>query len=651
MAQANLQGSNINLVKQHNLQVVLLSLLYDPILSRTQLAKRTNLSHTTITNLIAELIERGIVTEKNATSEDQDELRPVGRPRTNICLEPNALFVIGIHIGVGLFRVALTNLRAEILYNQMQDFDTNSPAAEVLEQIVTSVEAVIRESGVEHDKILGVGVGASGLVDFTTGVNLLAPNLDWHDVPLREHLQNELQLPVIVDNNVRNMAIGETYFGAGHGVDSVAFVYGRTGVGAGLTFKGRVFRGSSKGAGEIGHSVILPHGGEPCRCGNSGCLETLVSKSAILKQAESIAKENPEGILTNLLKTCTNDSPIDCVFDAARQGDIQVKKMMDERAFYLGVALANLVNLFNPELILLGGIFSRGEDLFIEPTSARSKKWHLPGWEKTSSYKLPASDGKQASSGLLPWLCSIFSTNRWKNEYFVRKTELSAFYVSRNGAGIYNGQRKQGLKFPEPFRVIWKALRVWWQGWLSLLLFGLVWVLCWATLVLGPPATFGFFYAVRSWMDEKETRWDQYFRMSKKLFLISWVWFLSNLFVLFLVFANLTFYTNLAGSLRSVFQVFSVGVGFLWVAVQVYALPYIVLQEKKNLFIAWKNGLFTILASPIFSLVIWVALGILFLLHLTIMPILFGGPGLIVLLASMAVDDRIEKFGIREREF
>jgi len=247
--------------------------LYEPVLSRSQLAKQTKLSNTTITNLISELINQGIVTEKRSDDTELGELRPVGRPRTSICLEPNARFVIGVHIGVGIFRVALTNLRAEILHSHMESFDIDSPSSEVLVQIVTDVQAVITESGVEWDKILGVGVGASGLVDFTTGGNILAPNLDWHDVPLREFIQSELHLPVIVDNNVRSMAIGETYFGAGRGVESVAFVYGRTGVGAGLTFKGRIFRGSAKGAGEIGHSTMLLRGGEPCRC-QSGVAST-----------------------------------------------------------------------------------------------------------------------------------------------------------------------------------------------------------------------------------------------------------------------------------------------------------------------------------------------------------------------------------------
>jgi uncharacterized membrane protein YesL len=206
------------------------------------------------------------------------------------------------------------------------------------------------------------------------------------------------------------------------------------------------------------------------------------------------------------------------------------------------------------------------------------------------------------------------------------------------------------MSITDPFRLIWNALKTWWEGWLSLLLFGLVWVLCWATLVLGPPATFGLFFAVRTWMVEKETRWDQYYQMSKKHLLNSWAWFLANLIILFLVYANNAFYDNLASSLGRVLKAISLGVLFLWVAVQFYALPYYVLMEKKNLFIAWKNGLFTILASPIFSLTIWVTLSLLLILNLTIIPIFFGGPGLIVLLVSMAVEDRIEKFGIRERE-
>ena len=367
MPKHHFRGSNINLVKLHNLHIVLLSLLYEPGLSRIQLAERTNLSNTTINNLITELMEQGIVAEKENNTAG-DEQRPVGRPRVGICLNPDCHFAVGVHIGIGIYRVAVANIQDQLIHNRVYEFDSKLPVTNVLEQITASIETVIEESGIDRNLILGVGIGASGLVDFSTGVNLLAPNLNWREVPMGEYFQNALNLPVVVDNNVRAMAIGETYFGAGRGVNSLAFVYGRTGVGAGLVFNGKVFRGSSTGAGEIGHTVMLLRGGEPCHCGNSGCLETLISEPAILRQAEILTRLNPMGILAQTIQSRADLSLLERVFVAARQGDQEVMRMLNERAYYLGLALTNVINLFNPELILLGGIFSQAQDLFIEPT-------------------------------------------------------------------------------------------------------------------------------------------------------------------------------------------------------------------------------------------------------------------------------------------
>ena len=205
------------------------------------------------------------------------------------------------------------------------------------------------------------------------------------------------------------------------------------------------------------------------------------------------------------------------------------------------------------------------------------------------------------------------------------------------------------MSFTDAWRVVWKSLQEWWDSWVTLLLFGLVWVLCCATIVLGPPATFGFFHAVRWLMAKNETRWDQYFQMGKKHLLTSWLWFITNIFVITVVYANYIFYGALSTDIGRILQGIALGAGFIWVAVQFYALPYYVLLEKKSLITAWKNGLFTILASPFYSLVLWLVLFVIILLHLTILPILLGGPGLVVLLASIAVEDRIIRFGIRER--
>jgi glucokinase-like ROK family protein len=366
MTKQVVKGSNINLVKLLNRRAVLQCLLYEPDLSRVQLAQRTNLSNTTITNLISELLQQGIVAEMERGEDENGKLRPVGRPRTSIHLEPDARYVVGVHVGVGMFRVAIANLLDKMLINRMTRFDINAPSGIVMEKMAAEIEATLAESGVERNRVLGIGIGASGLVEVATGINLLAPNLNWHDAPLKDYFQNQLHLPVFVDNNVRAMALGEAYFGLGRGVDSLAFVYGRMGVGAGLISRGQPFRGSVSGAGEIGHTVMLLEGGEPCRCGNSGCLETLVSESAIMRCADVISRRHPEGILAMVMRERQDQVPIERVFTAGRQGDEEVRQMFSERAYYLGVALAGLVNLFNPEMILLGGIFSSGEDFFLE---------------------------------------------------------------------------------------------------------------------------------------------------------------------------------------------------------------------------------------------------------------------------------------------
>jgi uncharacterized membrane protein YesL len=201
----------------------------------------------------------------------------------------------------------------------------------------------------------------------------------------------------------------------------------------------------------------------------------------------------------------------------------------------------------------------------------------------------------------------------------------------------------------EALRMTWNALKIWWEVWLGLWLFGLVWVLCWITIVLGPPATFGFYHAIRWLLVEKETRWNEFYDPSKKYFLTSWLWFLVNLLVLYTVFANYVFYSNSSGSFGPVLQILALLIGFVWVAAQFYALPYFVLMEKKSLPLAWKNALFTILASPLFSLTVWMVLASLIFLHIFIMPVFLAGPGLVALLASLSVEDRIQRFGIRKQ--
>lgn len=356
-------GSNITLVKAHNLRAILLSLLHEGSISRVELAEITSLSTTTVTNLISELLEQGIVIEEGL--EETTGRRRVGRPRTALHLVADARFAVGVHIGIGLFRVTVTDLFAEMICSNIVQFKLETPPEQVLDTIARWIEKTIDDSHVTRQRIIGVGIGASGLVNYRTGVNILAPSLKWRDVPVRAILAGKLNFPVVVDNNVRTMALAEAFFGAGRGVNSLAFVYGRVGVGAGFVVGGQIFRGSSAGAGEIGHTIVIPEGGLLCRCGKHGCLETLVSETSLISLAEEIARSEPDGLLSQHLKQLDGNRPIERIFAAARAGDENTRAMIERQARYLGMALANLVNVINPELILLGGMFAQGEELIL----------------------------------------------------------------------------------------------------------------------------------------------------------------------------------------------------------------------------------------------------------------------------------------------
>jgi predicted NBD/HSP70 family sugar kinase/biotin operon repressor len=373
----NLLGSNINLVKSHNVRAILLSLLQDGQISRVELAEKLSLSNTTITNLISELLDQGIILEEEV--EIHEKHRRVGRPRRMLRLVPSARYAIGVHIGVGIFRVAITDLFAEIIYNEIATFDLTNPPENVIKDIVRLIEAAIEMSKIERERVIGIGVGASGLVNYEEGINVLSPRLGWENVPIKHLMEIQLDLPVCVDNNVRTMALAEAFFGDGRGVNVLAFVYGRIGVGSGIVVNGQVFRGSGAGAGEIGHTTIIPQGGETCTCGNTGCLETLLSEPVWIRHAEKLAASHPDSTLAAYLKRECERSPIELIFSAANDGDEFAQQFIEDRSYYLGIALANLVNVLNPELIILGGMFAQGSDLILPIAEAKMREAAFAG--------------------------------------------------------------------------------------------------------------------------------------------------------------------------------------------------------------------------------------------------------------------------------
>jgi predicted NBD/HSP70 family sugar kinase len=385
MSQALYSGRNALTVKAHNVRTLLLTLLRQQPISRVRLARETRLSTTTVTNLIAELIEQGIVVEAGT---DVAGMRPgAGRPPLALRLRPASRHALGIHIGVRQVRVALVDLQANVTEHQHINVVRNESG----ESVIGRTAAVCRDLINMHHTtgnggaIVGIGVGASGLVRSRTGVNVLSPNLGWHDVPLRDLLTEQVGLPVVVDNNVRCMALAESLYGVGRNVRALAYVYARVGVGAGLVVDGELYHGADYGAGEIGHWVMRPEGGALCRCGNHGCLETEISENVLLALAEQIQPELTRG----------RSDPLSVIFDGARDGHLALVEMLETRAYFLGLALANLVNVLNPEMIMLGGWLAEAFDL-IAPVAESTMRRHAFGGIGDAVDVLPTTFGVQS---------------------------------------------------------------------------------------------------------------------------------------------------------------------------------------------------------------------------------------------------------------
>lgn len=342
-------GTNSGDIKLRNISAILVTLLQESHVSRVNLAQRIGVSNATITNLVSELVQTGFIREVGFIKNGRSS---VGRRQRAIELVADARYAVGIHIDVGRVNIAITDLCGHIVVQQSFEHCFDTGWQEVMGQAAAEVEALVHSAGIAFDRVLGVGVAASGLVDPFTGVNVIAPNLNWHDVPIRDYLHEKLQWPVVVENNVRAMALGEAMFGDDRGVQAMAFIYARVGVGAGLVVNGDIYRGAAAGAGEIGHTTIVVSAD-----GDTHQLEDLVSEAAILRA------------LDNRYAT------LDDVFAAAERGDDAIQTCLKYSAFHMGVALANLVNVFNPELIVFGGIFTQEKSQLL-PTIEKTLRKH-----------------------------------------------------------------------------------------------------------------------------------------------------------------------------------------------------------------------------------------------------------------------------------
>ena len=274
---------------------------------------------------------------------------------------------LGIDVGGTKIISAIVDGRGRIVARDYRETEAQDGPAAVLSQITEAATSVIAESGVNSAGIAGVGIAAPGPIDAHSGVVTAPPNLPgWKDVPLKELIKDRLGLPTALENDANAAALAEHRFGAGRGTKHMIYVTASTGIGGGFILDGKLYAGATGSAGEIGHMTILPHG-PLCGCGNQGCLEALASGRAIAREARELVHGGARTLIADLAHGDPDRISARLVAQAAAEGDAEAGRILDQAMAYLGIGMANLVNLFNPELLVIGGGLTKMDERLFGP--------------------------------------------------------------------------------------------------------------------------------------------------------------------------------------------------------------------------------------------------------------------------------------------
>jgi predicted NBD/HSP70 family sugar kinase len=317
-------------------------------ISQADIARITGLSRTTVHTLVSELKDSGILHEVEAGVPDSRG----GRPAVLLMLQDSSLAVVGIDFGHSHVGVAVADIGHNVLAERRCDLDVSHDARAALDAAARMVDEVLAEAQVERKSVIGAGIGIPGPVDRaqgTVGSATILPG--WIGLRIGSAMQDRLAMPVEIENDANLGALAELTWGAGRECSNFAYVKVATGIGAGLVIGGRLLRGASGTAGEIGHTT-LDEAGALCYCGNRGCLETVASGPAIIELVGLINGEVP-----NLSQ----------IVDLAAAGELRCHRAIADAGHEIGVAIAGLCNLINPQRVVVGGLLSRTGEVLLHP--------------------------------------------------------------------------------------------------------------------------------------------------------------------------------------------------------------------------------------------------------------------------------------------
>jgi len=342
------------LVKQINKMIVLNTIYKKRPISRAEIAKVTGLNKSTVSALVDELLTEELVLEMG-TGESQGGRKPV-----NLSINKEVGNIIGIDLGVNYILSIMTNFAGEIIWEKRIDLQHthNSPGQRIAD-LQNLIQETIENAFQTVRGIIGIGIGVPGIVNYEQGLILSAPNLGWENIELRSIIEQKFGVPVFIDNEANAGAIGEKWFGAGKRADEFLYISAGTGIGAGIIINNELYRGSRGLAGEIGHMTVSLDG-IPCSCGNTGCLEEYSSEKALFRYM----KEH----------ICVEELTIFNIIDNAIAGDDASRRAFEYVGKYLGIGVANLINAFNPQLVIIGNSLPLAGDILMDELRKEAEK-------------------------------------------------------------------------------------------------------------------------------------------------------------------------------------------------------------------------------------------------------------------------------------
>ncbi|MCX6327321.1 MAG: ROK family transcriptional regulator [Bacteroidia bacterium] len=352
-------------------KVQVLSIIHDrKTISRADIVKITGLTPPTVSRIVEQLINHDCLVKYTGVGDSNG-----GRPPVMVSFNGDENYVIEIDLGATLIRGVLSDLNNNMLMEMQVPTLLEKGYESIIDDVVNIVERLLNKRGLNRVKVLGVGIGIAGLVNLKKGMIDFSPDFGWEAVNIQNSLKQRINLPFFFDNSTRLMALGELNYGLGKNYGNFVVINMGYGIASGIVVDGKTVFGFQGKAGEFGHIIVDPNSNVKCKCGAYGCLEALASGRRIAVLGKELFERKKSQKLAKLCKNDPNLIDAKLIFEAARSGDKDANEILETVTNYLGIGIASLVNLLDPEVIFMGGGVSSNGDIFFEPLIKAIQKY------------------------------------------------------------------------------------------------------------------------------------------------------------------------------------------------------------------------------------------------------------------------------------